>query len=857
MKLNQIRQTFLEFFKEQNHTIVSSSSLIPYNDPSLLFTNAGMVQFKDYFTGLETPSYTRAASSQKCVRAGGKHNDLENVGYTARHHTFFEMLGNFSFCRDYFKESAIEFAWRYLTDVLALDKKNLYITVFHEDEEAYKIWKKITGYSDNKIIRIDTNDNFWSMGDIGPCGPCSEIFFDHGDRYEGGLPGSADADGDRYIEIWNLVFMQYEQLQNGQRLLLPNHAIDTGMGLERIAAVLQGVNDNYDIDLFLKLRKASQEISNNTTHIASHKVIADHLRSSSFLIADGVLPSNEGRGYVLRRIMRRAMRHIHKFNLKEPMMHKLVDTLVHEMGDVYPELVRASDTIKDVLRNEELKFSETLDRGLKILNSETATLCAGDKLDGKIAFTLYDTYGFPLDLTKDILRAQNITVEEEGFDQAMAVQRQKARAAWSGFESQIANELWKEIVAEIGKTTFVGYTTETAESVLQYIIADGQPVKEVSTGQAILIFAETPFYGESGGQVADHGIVGDKSLVVDVQKYVAGNVVAHYVEVQEVFKVGDNVKLIVNSVRRARIKANHSATHLLHNALINILGSHVSQKGSVVSAEKLRFDFSHHSQLTDTEIYMIESAVNTMVMQSHNAKTELVKPSAAIESGAIGLFGEKYGDIARVVTLGDSIELCGGTHVVNTGNIGMFKIISEESVASGIRRIEAVTGLTAMAWLDHKNKILNKLTSTLKCSENELESRLLTLQTTLQNLEKETTKQKMQNLVQHCTKSDLLGCSIYLGVLPNVTNEEVKIALNLCRNIYKDAVVILINVVDTKATISISVQGSAVHVFQANNLIQKIANQFGGKGGGGSAFAQLGGCNAQNIEDVMNCINKR
>ncbi|HWU03273.1 MAG TPA: alanine--tRNA ligase, partial [Novosphingobium sp.] len=701
---NDIRRSFLEYFGSQGHEVVPSAPLVPYNDPTLMFTNAGMVPFKNVFTGLETRATPRATSSQKCVRAGGKHNDLDNVGYTARHHTFFEMLGNFSF-GDYFKEQAILHAWTLLTREWKLPKDKLLVTVYHTDDEAFGLWQKIAGLSDDRIIRIPTNDNFWSMGDTGPCGPCSEIFFDHGDHIWGGPPGSPEEDGDRFIEIWNLVFMQFEQQADGTRQALPRPSIDTGMGLERIAAVMQGEHDNYDIDTFKALIAASESLTGvkaEGEQRASHRVIADHLRSTSFLLADGVLPSNEGRGYVLRRIMRRAMRHAHLLGAKQPLMHRLVPSLVTEMGAAYPELGRAQALIQEVLEREETKFRQTLDKGLKLLDEATEGLGDGGTLPGETAFRLYDTYGFPYDLTEDALRSRGIAVDKGGFDAAMAQQKALARAAWKGSGEAAAGEVWFDIAEREGATEFTGYTSTTGEAQVVALLREGKEVESASAGDEVVVITnQTPFYGESGGQMGDAGTIsgaeGLRIAVADTAKPL-GRLHAHQAKVEAgTIRVGDAVQLAIDVARRDAIRANHSATHLLHAALRNRLGAHVTQKGSMVAPERLRFDFSQPTGLTADDIAAIEAEVNAEIRANDPVSTRLMSPDDAIEAGAMALFGEKYGDEVRVLSMGRtaqgrnySVELCGGTHVRALGDIGVFRIVSESAVSSGVRRIEAL-----------------------------------------------------------------------------------------------------------------------------------------------------------------------
>ena len=699
--LSDVRKVFLEYFKNKNHQIVDSSNLVPNNDPTLMFTNSGMVQFKNVFTGLEKRDYKTATTSQKCVRAGGKHNDLENVGYTPRHHTFFEMLGNFSF-GDYFKEQAIIHAWNLLTKDFQLPKEKLSVTVFHEDEESFKLWKKIAGLSDDKIIKIATSDNFWSMGDTGPCGPCSEIFYDHGEKLKGGPPGSPDEDGDRFIEIWNLVFMQYEQISKDKRINLPKPSVDTGMGLERMTAVLQGTHDNYNIDHFKKIMSASADLLKspiNDKTIASHRVIADHLRASSFLIAEGILPSNEGRGYVLRRIMRRGMRHAHTLGAKETIFYKLFEVLMNEMKQSYPELVRGKDLIVETLKNEEEKFSSLLERGIKILEDNLDKV-QNKILPGEIAFKLYDTYGFPLDLTADILRSKDIKIDNQGFDNEMEKSKTLARANWKGSGDKSLEEKWFKIREELNPTEFLGYEFNKAEGVVLKISKGKDFINEAKENDEIeIITNQTPFYGESGGQVGDQGEIKTskcKIKIMDTQKKM-GDLHVHVGKViTGSVKVGENVNLEINVNRRNNARAYHSATHLLHEALRRTLGKHVTQKGSLVSPEKLRFDFSHNKPIEKNEIIKIENLVNAMVSKSSDVKTRIMTPKEAVDNGALALFGEKYGDEVRVLSMGDeknkyfSTELCGGTHVANTAEIGKFKIISQSSISSGVRRVEAL-----------------------------------------------------------------------------------------------------------------------------------------------------------------------
>ncbi|MCD6072737.1 MAG: alanine--tRNA ligase, partial [Microvirga sp.] len=735
--INDIRSTFLDYFAKNGHEVVASSPLVPRNDPTLMFTNAGMVQFKNVFTGAEKRPYSTAATSQKCVRAGGKHNDLDNVGYTARHHTFFEMLGNFSF-GDYFKERAIELAWNLITKEFDLPKDKLLVTVYHTDDEAADLWKKIAGFSDSKIIRIPTSDNFWQMGDTGPCGPCSEIFIDQGDKLWGGPPGSPEEDGDRFLEFWNLVFMQYEQIEPGNRIALPKPSIDTGMGLERVAAILQGVHSNYDTDLFRALIDAvahATGVAPEGDRKVSHRVIADHLRTSCFLVADGVLPSNEGRGYVLRRIMRRAMRHAQLLGAKDPIMYRLVPALVREMGLAYPELIRAEALIVETLRLEETRFRKTLERGLVILDEETRNLAKGQNLSGDTAFTLYDTYGFPLDLTQDALKPRGIGVDTEAFDAAMQRQREKARAAWSGSGEAATETVWFAVKERTGATEFLGYDTETAEGIVLALLKDGKEVAELKAGESgLVVLNQTPFYGESGGQVGDTGVMqgeGARVFVTGTDKKL-GDLFVHHVTVEHgSLKLSQSLELTVDHGRRSAVRSNHSATHLLHEALRQVLGDHVAQKGSLVAPDRLRFDFSHPKPIEDAELTKVEEIANKVLLQNEPVVTKLMAVDEAIESGARALFGEKYGDEVRVVSMGKaddnktfSIELCGGTHVNRTGDIGVVTIVGESAVAAGVRRLEAMTGDAARRYLGGESRKLREVASLLKTPVDEVSTRL-------------------------------------------------------------------------------------------------------------------------------------
>jgi alanyl-tRNA synthetase len=818
-----------------------------------MFTTAGMVQFKNYFTGLETPNFKTATSSQKCVRAGGKHNDLENVGYTARHHTFFEMLGNFSF-GDYFKERAIELAWNLLVKEFGIDRAKLYITVYHNDDEAFNIWKKLTGFSDDKIIRITTDDNFWAMGDVGPCGPCSEIFYDHGDKYWGGLPGTADADGDRYIEIWNLVFMQYEDQLGGKRLNLPKPSIDTGMGLERISAVLQGKNNNFDIDLFQNLIEASKRLSGDYSDSSSHKVIADHIRSISFLVADGVMPSNEGRGYVLRRIMRRAMRHVHNLGAKDIILHKMVPTLVAEMGDAYQELRRAEAVIASVLELEENRFRDTLGKGMKILDEELSKLPQGSALPGTVAFKLYDTYGFPVDLTCDILRSKGVAVDMEGFESEMAEQKKRARAAWSGSGEHATDEIWFKIAETVEATDFLGYSLTDSEAQIVAIVQDGKMVNKVESGEAIIILNQTPFYAESGGQTGDTGYISD-SEVLDTKKY-AGKLFGHHVRVNGALEVGKSVKVKIDESRRMQIKANHSATHLLHKALRMVLGEHVMQKGSLVMPDKLRFDFSHNKALSLQEISLIEKSVNQMIIANTESNTKLMSTNDAMEHGAMALFGEKYGEEVRVVSMGSSVELCGGTHVKATGDIGMFKVVSEEAIASGVRRIEAVTGLAALEYLNNKEGILKAVTAQLKCSEADLGSRITSLIEEKRALEKVLSKHKVEAALSVKPDiRDINGAKVVIQRTEQVPPSEIRSVMDtLSKRYAKEAVIILTSNFEGKALILICISKDLLTKYNANNMAKAAAESLGGNGGGRPDNAQAGGSQVELLEDAVTTL---
>ncbi len=877
--VNEIRSTFLDYFHRNGHEIVSSSPLVPRNDPTLMFTNAGMVQFKNVFTGLEQRPYKRATTAQKCVRAGGKHNDLDNVGYTARHHTFFEMLGNFSF-GDYFKEEAISFAWNLLTKEFCLPKEKLLVTVYHEDDDAAELWKKIAGLTNDKIIRISTNDNFWAMGDTGPCGPCSEIFYDHGDKIWGGVPGSAEEDGDRYIEIWNLVFMQYEQITKETRQNLPRPSIDTGMGLERIAAVLQGVHDNYDIDLFKTLIHASEDatgVKAEGEFVASHRVIADHLRSSAFLIADGVLPSNEGRGYVLRRIMRRAMRHAQLLGAKEPLMWRLLPTLTREMGQAYPELLRAEALISETLRLEETRFRKTLERGLNLLNEASQDLQSGDQLDGEVAFKLYDTYGFPLDLTQDALRRRDITVDTEAFDKAMERQKAEARANWAGSGEEATETIWFEVRDKVGATEFLGYETEKAEAVITAIVKDSKLVDHLNVGEkGILVVNQTPFYGESGGQLGDTGtIVGEKTKfeVDDTQKKGNGVFIHIGVVTSGKIAVGDAVELNVDHKRRKKIRANHSATHLLHEALRETLGTHVAQKGSLVSPDRLRFDFSHPKPMTKDELKKVEDLANEIVLQNAPVSTRLMAVDDAIAEGAMALFGEKYGEEVRVVSMGErvdpestvnhawSLELCGGTHVKRTGDIGIIRILSESAVAAGVRRIEALTGDAARHYLDEQDERYHEVASILKTTPQDALERIHALVEERRKLEKELSDARKQLALGGGASgaSDnevetINGISLIAKVVHGVSPKDLKPLADAGKTKIGSGVVVFIGISeeDNKASAVVGVTDDLTQRFNAVELVKVLSEALGGKGGGGRPdMAQAGGPDGSKAEEAL------
>jgi alanyl-tRNA synthetase len=869
---NDIRRSFLDFFEKEGHARVPSAPLVPQNDPTLMFVNAGMVPFKNVFTGLETRPYSTAASSQKCVRAGGKHNDLDNVGFTARHHTFFEMLGNFSF-GDYFKDRAIELAWRLITKDWGISPDRLTVTVYHTDDEAHGLWRKIAGLPDERIVRIATSDNFWSMGDTGPCGPCSEIFFDHGEGIAGGPPGTADADGDRFVEIWNLVFMQYDQQPGGDRVALPKPSIDTGMGLERIAAVLQGRHDNFDIDLFAAIIGETAELTKTDARgpmSASHRVIADHLRASGFLVADGVLPSNEGRGYVLRRIMRRAMRHAHLLGAGEPLLHRLVPTLVGQMGGAYPELARAQPLIEETLRLEETRFRQTLDTGLKLLDEATAGMGAGDVLGGDVAFKLYDTYGFPLDLTEDALRRQGLGVDKAGFDAAMAAQKAAARAAWAGSGAKADESIWFDLAEETGATEFTGYTGDMAEGEVVAIVKDGVRVDRADGGDVIILTNQTPFYGESGGQTGDAGTITNiNGLLATVQttSKPLGKLHAHHARIDAgAVTVGDVVRLEVDAPRRDRIRANHSATHLLHAALRHRLGPHVTQKGSLVVDDRFRFDFSHPKALTADEIATIEADVNAQIRGNAPVTTRLMTPDAAIAAGAMALFGEKYGDEVRVLAMGRdaaadySVELCGGTHVAALGDIGLFKIVSEGAVASGVRRIEAMTGEAARLYLQAQEDRLREAAALVKVAPAELPKRVAALVEERRRLERELADAKkalaLGGGMAATAEAETVNGVRFIGqVAEGLDPKDLRGAVDAAKQQVGSGVAAIVAVSGGRASIAVGVTDDVTSRHDAVALVQAGVAALGGKGGGGRRdMAQGGGPDASKAADALAAV---
>ncbi|MBN9038561.1 MAG: alanine--tRNA ligase [Rhizobiales bacterium] len=878
--VNDIRSAFLDYFKRNGHEVVSSSPLVPRNDPTLMFTNAGMVQFKNVFTGLETRSYARASTAQKCVRAGGKHNDLDNVGYTARHLTFFEMLGNFSF-GDYFKERAIELAWNLITKDFGLPKDKLLVTVYHTDDDAASLWKKIAGFSDDRIIRIPTSDNFWAMGDTGPCGPCSEIFIDRGEHIWGGPPGSPEEDGDRFLEFWNLVFMQFEQVTKEERVPLPRPSIDTGMGLERMASILQGVDSVFETDLFRHLIDAAASAIGrgpDAENVASYRVIADHLRSSCFLVADGVLPSNEGRGYVLRRIMRRAMRHAQLLGAADPLMWRLVPALVREMGQAYPELQRGEALITETLKLEETRFRKTLARGLSLLSDATASLSAGDMLDGETAFKLYDTYGFPLDLTQDALRQRNISVNLAGFTDAMERQRAEARASWAGSGEAATEAVWFQLREKLGATEFLGYSTETAEGVVSALVRDGAEVETAGAGDRVeIVVNQTPFYGESGGQVGDTGTIrgeGFEIEVTDTQKKGDGLFVhSGTVKTGSVTR-GAPVELVVDQTRRRRIRANHSATHLLHEALRQVLGTHVAQKGSLVAPDRLRFDFSHPKPISEAELEEVERIANEIVLQNSPVTTRLMAVDDAIAEGAMALFGEKYGDEVRVVSMGTavrgakanrpySVELCGGTHVSATGDIGIVRVLSEGAVAAGVRRVEALTGEAARHHLDEQERRLKKVASALKVAPADAVARLETVIEERRRLEKELAEARKKLALgggggqgPAGGNETVAGAGFVGKVVSGVSPRDLKPLADEGKKALGSGVVVFVGSgEDGKASVVVAVTPDLTGRFNAVDLVRVASAALGGQGGGGRPdMAQAGGPDGSRAQEAIDAV---
>jgi alanyl-tRNA synthetase len=871
--LSDIRSAFLGYFAAQGHTVVPSSPLVPRNDPTLLFTNAGMVQFKNIFTGTEKRPYVRATSSQKCVRAGGKHNDLDNVGYTARHHTFFEMLGNFSF-GDYFKPLAIELAWQLVTRDFALPADRLLVTVFAEDDDAADLWRRVSGLSDSRIIRIPTADNFWRMGDTGPCGPCSEIFYDHGEHIPGGPPGSADQDGDRFIEIWNLVFMQYEEGPPGTRVALPRPSIDTGMGLERFAAILQGKHDNYDTDTFSALIAASAEATGvpaDGPHKVSHRVVADHLRSTSFLIADGVLPSNEGRGYVLRRIMRRAMRHLHMMGAKDPVFWRLVPALVRQMGAAYPELGRAEALIGETMRLEETRFKAMLERGLHLLTDETAKLGEGQALPGAVAFKLYDTFGFPLDLTQDALRDQGRGVDTAGFEHAMAEQRARARAAWAGSGEAATETVWFDLREKLGATEFLGYSTETAEAEILALVSGGRAVAEAGEGAELaVVLNQTPFYAESGGQVGDSGVISTATglviTVADTQKKL-GDLFVHFGRVTNgTARVGQAVTAEVDHARRTAIRAHHSATHLLHEGLRRRLGTHVTQKGSLNAPDRLRFDISHPKPITLEELRAVEAEVNARIRENTEVTTRLMTPDEAVAEGAMALFGEKYGDEVRVVAMGSgeagrpawSIELCGGTHVRRTGDIGLFRVVSEGGVSAGVRRIEAVTGAAAEAVVLENDRRLTEVAAALRASPAEVPERVAALVEERRKLERQVAELQRKLATggaEAAGVEEIGGVKLAARNLGEVPPRDLKGLAEAIGKQIESGVVALVSTAEGKASVVVGVSQDLTGRLSAVDLVRAASAAVGGKGGGGRPdLAQAGGPDAAAAEAALEAI---
>jgi alanyl-tRNA synthetase len=872
---NDIRRGFLDYFEKEGHARVPSAPLVPHNDPTLMFVNAGMVPFKNVFTGLETRPYSTATSSQKCVRAGGKHNDLDNVGYTARHHTFFEMLGNFSF-GDYFKDQAIHHAWTLLTRDWELPADKLTVTVYHTDDEAFDLWRKIAGLPDSRIIRIPTKDNFWAMGDDGPCGPCSEIFYDHGEHVPGGPPGSPDEEGDRFVEIWNLVFMQFEQAAGEIVSELPKKSIDTGMGLERIAAVMQGVHDNYDTDTFKALIAASEELTRTKAEgqqQASHRVIADHLRASGFLVADGVLPANEGRGYVLRRIMRRAMRHAHLLGAKDPLMYRLVPELVAEMGAAYPELLRAQPLIEATLLQEETRFRQTLANGLKLLDEATAEMSPGGTLPGQTAFKLYDTFGFPYDLTEDALRARGLSVDRAGFDSAMAEQKAQARAAWKGSGDKASDELWFDLAEEHGATEFTGYSGDEGEGVVLAIVKDGAIVQSAAQGETVtLVLNQTPFYGESGGQVGDAGkltsLKGFEGEVTDTSKPLGRLHALSTKVVKGEVSVGESLHQSVDAERRNATRANHSATHLLHAALRNRLGEHVTQKGSLVAPDRLRFDFSHPKALSADEISQIEADVNAEIRANEAVTTRLMTPDEAVASGALALFGEKYGDEVRVLSMGRntdryySVELCGGTHVAATGDIQLLKIVSESAVSSGVRRIEALTGEAARQWLNARDEKLRETAASLKAAPDEVPARVAALVEERRRLERELAEAK-KALAMGGGKTEIAGpeqvggCAFLGQVVEGLDPKGLRGEVDAMKQRVGSGVAVLVAVNEGRASVAVGVTDDLIGQVSAVDLVKSAVAALGGQGGGGRPdMAQGGGPDGSKANEALQAVRE-
>ena len=884
--MSEIRRKFLEYFSRNGHEIVDSSNIVPNNDPTLMFTNSGMVQFKNVFTGLEKKPFKTATTSQKCIRAGGKHNDLENVGYTPRHHTFFEMLGNFSF-GDYFKEKAIYYSWELLTKDLGIPKEKLSATVYSEDEEAFKLWKKIASLPESKIVKISTSDNFWSMGETGPCGPCSEIFYDHGEKLKGGPPGSPEQDGDRFIEIWNLVFMQFEQISKDKRVNLPKPSVDTGMGLERITAVLQGTHDNYSIDHFKKLMSASSEITKTKIDkktIASHRVIADHLRASSFLIAEGVLPSNEGRGYVLRRIMRRGMRHAHTLGTKDPIFYKLFDVLLKEMSQSYPELKRGKDLIIETLKNEEEKFSSLLDRGMKILNQDLEKV-KNNIFPGEIAFKLYDTYGFPLDITADILKNKNIKIDNDAFDKSMEKSKELARASWKGSGDKSLEEKWFKVREELKPTEFLGYELDRTEGVVLKISKGKDFVKEAKTGDEVeIVTNQTPFYAESGGQVGDQGVIYSndcKVTIKDTQKKM-GDLHVHLGKIDKgSLKTNQSVNLKINIDRRNNARAYHSATHLLHEALRRTLGKHVTQKGSLVSPEKLRFDFSHNKPIEKKEVEKIEKFVNDMVNTAADVKTRIMTPKEAVEKGALALFGEKYGEEVRVLSMGKenagffSTELCGGTHVKNTKDIGRFKIVGQSSIAAGVRRVEALRDKQLEDYEKSTKQDKSSKEKTLKDQIDVIKKELskykvkpdykedLELSENFKNLNKQLEKIKIQNVLKDKNKNAIKdkkvgSFTLRQQVLTDFPPKELRSVIDQGKKDIKKGIVVSISTFEGKVGVAVGITKELIKKYDAVMLVKTASEILGGKGGGGRKdFAQAGGSNKDKIEDALKALSKK